>query len=236
MVKSKVIVDLDAPPTRGDVASQRILDATVELVALKGPHLTTVRDITAATGANVSAVSYYFGSKDELVRQALATILNPLNTERRKLLRAAHRRHSGAPVPGVDILYALVQPMVVAARGSDGGRLYVRVVQQIRTFFGDALSIEIHNLNSRTVQLFLREMARTFPGLSVAELAWRHEFARGAALHMLANCDPLSRKMSQILGTSRFVDTADDALVLLEIMQLTAPGFCQPGRPQDSVA
>ena len=236
MAKSKAALDLDAPPTRGDLTSQRILDATVELVALKGPHLTTVRDITAATGANVSAVSYYFGSKDELVRQALATILNPVNTQRRKLLRAAHRRHPGAPVPGAEILHALLQPMVTAARGSDGGRLYVRVVQQIRTFFGDALSMEIHNLNSRTVQLFLHEMARTFPGLSMAELAWRHEFARGAALHMLANCDPLSRKMSQILGANRFVDTTDDALVLREIMQLTAPGFCQPGRSQDFVA
>ena len=223
-------MDLATPQSRGDLTSQRILDATVELVALKGPHLTTVRDITAATGANVSAVSYYFGSKDELVRQALATILNPVNTRRRKLLREANRRHPGRALPGSEILTALVQPMVTAACGNDGGRLYVRVVQQIRTYFGDALSMEIHNLNSRTVQIFLREMARTFPGLSKAELAWRHEFARGAALHMLANCDPLSRKMSQILGGHPFVDIADDEAVLLEIMQLTAPGFCQPGR------
>jgi AcrR family transcriptional regulator len=219
-------MDLAAPQSRRDLTSRRILDATVELVALKGPHLTTVRDITAATGANVSAVSYYFGSKDELVRQALATILNPLNTRRRTLLREAKSRYLGVPVPGPEILHALVQPMVTAARGSDGGRLYVRVVQQIRTYFGDALSMEIHTLNSRTVHFFLREMARTFPGLSKAKLAWRHEFARGAALHMLANCDPLSRKMSQILGANRFVD---DEAVLLEIIQLTAPGFCQPG-------
>ena len=222
-------MDLAAPQGRGDLTSQRILDATIELVALRGPHLTTVRDITAATGANVSAVSYYFGSKDELVRQALATILNPVNTERRKLLREAGRRHPGGAVPGSEILHALVQPMVAAARGSDGGRLYVRVVQQIRTYFGDALSMQIHTLNSRTVHLFLGEMTRSFPDVSKAELAWRHEFARGAALHLLANCDPLSRKMSQILGANRFVDLTDDAAVLGEIMQLTAPGFCQRG-------
>lgn len=215
-------------PSRRDQISQRILDATMELVALKGPHLTTVRDITDATGANVSAVSYYFGSKDELVRRALAAILVPVNAERRELLRQAVLRHAGAPVPGGAILEALIRPMITAVRSADGGRLYVRVVQQIRTYFGDSLSMQIHDLNGQTVQLFLAEMARSFPDLTLAELAWRHEFARGAAIHMLANCDPLSQKMHQILGTECTIDVTNDAVVLGQILSLTAPGFCGP--------
>jgi AcrR family transcriptional regulator len=50
---------------------QRLLDATRECLGRRGLAATTARDITGAAGANLSAITYYFGSKEELVAAAL---------------------------------------------------------------------------------------------------------------------------------------------------------------------
>jgi AcrR family transcriptional regulator len=49
----------------------QLLAATRACIAAKGLAATTSREITAAAGANLAAITYHFGSKDELVAQAL---------------------------------------------------------------------------------------------------------------------------------------------------------------------
>lgn len=49
----------------------RLLDATLRVVAERGVAGATSREITAAAGANLQAITYHFGSKDVLVAQAL---------------------------------------------------------------------------------------------------------------------------------------------------------------------
>jgi AcrR family transcriptional regulator len=49
---------------------QALLDATRTCVGQRG-LATTSRDITAAAGANLAAITYHFGSKDDLVADAL---------------------------------------------------------------------------------------------------------------------------------------------------------------------
>jgi len=48
---------------------QRVLASASELFAEKGYHETTVADICERAGANVAAVNYYFGSKENLYRE-----------------------------------------------------------------------------------------------------------------------------------------------------------------------
>lgn len=50
---------------------QRLLEATRECLGRKGLAATTSRDIAATAGANLAAITYYFGSKDDLVAGAL---------------------------------------------------------------------------------------------------------------------------------------------------------------------
>ena len=49
-----------------------LLDATVHLIETAGPAAATSRSITDRAGANLGAITYYFGSKDTLVAEALA--------------------------------------------------------------------------------------------------------------------------------------------------------------------
>ena len=50
---------------------EQILEGAIECVQTRGVAGTTTRDIAAAAGASLASIPYHFGSKDELMDQAL---------------------------------------------------------------------------------------------------------------------------------------------------------------------
>jgi AcrR family transcriptional regulator len=56
---------------RQDVTRTRLLDATLGVLVSNGVSGATSRGIASAAGVNLQAITYHFGSKDELVAQAL---------------------------------------------------------------------------------------------------------------------------------------------------------------------
>jgi len=59
---------------------RRLLDATVELVGTGGPQTATSRGIASAAGENLAAITYYFGSKEELLAEAMAATARQLTS------------------------------------------------------------------------------------------------------------------------------------------------------------
>ena len=57
---------MTTPNTDAVTTRDRILDAAAELFAEKGYRGTTIRNVCGRAGANVAAVKYHFGSKNEL--------------------------------------------------------------------------------------------------------------------------------------------------------------------------
>jgi len=64
---SRLVSD-DPPP---DPTERRLLEGTLECLRRFGLRGTTSRAIVAAAGVNLGAITYHFGSKDELVARAL---------------------------------------------------------------------------------------------------------------------------------------------------------------------
>ena len=60
---------LDHGDTRG-----RILDAAITLFAQHGLKSASIRDICSVASANIAAVTYYFGGKDELYAEAVKRV------------------------------------------------------------------------------------------------------------------------------------------------------------------
>lgn len=171
---------------------QAILAVAKELVARKGPNGTTVRDITVASGANGAAVNYYFQSKEGLVDLAHREITGDVNRVRITRLDALEHEAAGQPLTPRDILAALIEPILSTSRSTDGGSLYVRSVFQMRV---DARTGDhTFDINQHVARRFIDAMARTFPALDREAVIWNYEFARGSAIHMLANLDPVSRR------------------------------------------
>ena len=63
--------------SREDI-KQHIIESAIECIEEHGVQSVTVRDITQRAGVNTASINYYFGSKDELIRQALEQTLENL--------------------------------------------------------------------------------------------------------------------------------------------------------------
>lgn len=59
----------------GKTTKDRIINATLDIIAAEGFQKATVRKIAARGGVNVAAINYHFGSKDAVVNEAIKHIL-----------------------------------------------------------------------------------------------------------------------------------------------------------------
>jgi AcrR family transcriptional regulator len=98
---------------RQDVTRARLLDAALQVLASHGVARATSREIASAAGVNLQAITYHFGSKDELVAQALVHAV-------RRWVEPAQVALAGVGEDPVGRLLAAVQVLqevLVQARG-----------------------------------------------------------------------------------------------------------------------
>jgi len=92
-----------------ETTRQRLLDTAEQLFAERGFQATTMRAVTAAAGANIAAVNYYFGSKQALLEAVMHRALEPIVEERTRRLDALERR--GEPTVE-EIVDAIIGPLI----------------------------------------------------------------------------------------------------------------------------
>jgi TetR/AcrR family transcriptional regulator, regulator of cefoperazone and chloramphenicol sensitivity len=150
VAKKRVGKTVRAKPVRNghgasqDDARARLIDAAIELFAKKGYEGTSVRDLATAAGVNVAAVSYYFGSKDELYHEALRACLAGCKTMRDLMevhLKAARRTKTRKAAEDAlrgcveDFLHVLMSPEarhshLVMREQSEGKRRFEPVIRE----------------------------------------------------------------------------------------------------------
>ena len=86
---------------RQDATRTRLLDATLGVLVSHGASRATSRQIASAAGTNLQAITYHFGSKDELVAQALVDAV-------RRWVEPARRALAGVGQDPVGHLFAAV--------------------------------------------------------------------------------------------------------------------------------
>lgn len=113
---------------------ERLLDAAERLLAEHGLAETSVRMITEKAEANVAAVNYHFGSKDDLVKAVFMRRLREIDDMRMQRLDALE---VGGRQPDVEeITRAFMEPLVVQGISRETGKL-VPFVVLIRQVFSD---------------------------------------------------------------------------------------------------
>jgi hypothetical protein len=73
-------------------------------------------------------------------------------------------------------------------------------------------------------------MQKTFPDLSLEDVVWNYEFARGTSVHLLANLDPVSRRFEQLMrdpGEELAAQTAFeiDEIAIKKVIGMILGGF-----------
>jgi AcrR family transcriptional regulator len=101
---------------------ERLLSQAEKMFATRGYDGTSVRRITESAGANVAAVSYYFGGKEGLYQAVFERVLEEMR-ERRIRRIEADLEAAGAHVTLETFLKsfgdAFVEPLVEGDRGND---------------------------------------------------------------------------------------------------------------------
>jgi AcrR family transcriptional regulator len=164
--------------------AERLLDAAERIFAEQGVEAASVRAITQAAGANVAAVSYHFGSKQDLVHALLERRVNEMHAARRpRLDRALAAPH----VTARDIATVWVRPLAELA--VDGDR---------RAYLGFLAVLHSAGPGMRdlTIDVFRRQrddfdalLARALPGLSAAQRWFRMSVAIDATIRVLADIE-----------------------------------------------
>ncbi|MEV8375025.1 TetR family transcriptional regulator [Kribbella sp. NPDC056861] len=120
---------------------ERLLNIAEQRFGEGGYEGTSLRAITVAAAANIAAVNYHFGSKEALLRAAVARAMAPVNTERRRRLDQLEAK--GDP-SAEQLIRAFIEPGLdlVLRRGERGpvvarfiGRVAFDPSQRIRELY-----------------------------------------------------------------------------------------------------
>jgi AcrR family transcriptional regulator len=197
----------------------RILDAAEKLFAEYGFKATSLRLITEEAHANLAAVNYHFGTKENLVAAVISRVLQPINAERLRLLDQAE---AGLPekAPALEtVLHAFFKPgfdLVKDESRAGAVKLLGKTMHENQAFMRKIMTEDFAQLINR----FLQALGRAVPFLSPSQILLRFHFAVGAMIHAATQYQAL-----EILnpGAAYLLDRTLDELIVF-----CAAGFRAP--------
>lgn len=200
----------------------RLLDAAERHFADHGFAGAGLREITADAGANLAAVSYHFGSKEELFVAVVARVMAPINAERLRLLDAAEASAAGRPLE-IEALIEIVVGPVLRARAESASACSMRVFARFQHEDAELWKRLAEGPLKVIKPRIEAALSRALPSLAPAEIAYRMHFMMGAVKSVAADQHAL-RAFSGGL-----CDPGDVERTLRELVRFLAAGMCAPG-------
>ncbi len=178
----------------GQDARERILDVSEELFANGSFDSVSIRAVTSKAGVNLSAVNYYFGSKQGLFQSVYVRRATLMNHERLHLLYEADEK---AKVDGRDaslrelISAMLTPPIFWLCDEEKGFSVYIRFLA--RAYLEE--SSDMDNVLRQEVDVFARFVPyfqKIKPDLSEEDVYWRIHFIMGVMHHTINHLHRIS--------------------------------------------
>ena len=183
----------------------RLLDAAEPLFAEGGFEVVSVRDITQRAKANVAAIHYHFGSRDDLIALVVTRYLAPIHEERLARLEVLERKWPGKAVPVEELMDAWVRPFVGMARKSAMAEpLVCKLLGRIFAMHGVVMPAAVELQARQVHERFTRALGKSLPSVTPEDLGWRMHLMAGAMIHMLMHQDPLQRVPGGVTGCRRW--------------------------------
>jgi len=192
------------------------------LRAAQHPDEVTVRSIAQRAGTNVAAVSYHFGSLEQLIFVVAEKVYLRLNAERLALLQAAVQRAHPGPASVEDLIVALVGPSI---RWSLDPASNYNVMRHMTTLAQSSDHPEIFRPMIEDIEhhrQFIPHFRKIAPGLSEVDIGFRMSCLLGVRTQMTRN-----RHRTDEL-TDHALDLKDSEVVIAHVVAATAPMFTTP--------
>lgn len=164
--------------TRSTTAARAsLIAATSSLLASGGPSAATSRAIAAHAGENLSAITYYFGSKENLISSALMTTARSIVAP----VVDALTNQDSAPA---DKLFRAIE-MLYRALDEHESRLTGYLQSLATSCHNEELRVEIHDLHRGLVRVLEDEMTRQQAGGLIPD--WVQPLAMAQLIVALGN-------------------------------------------------
>ena len=197
------------PKKNSETTREKILQAAEFLYASNGFHGMSLRDVTLRADVNLAAVNYHFGSKDKLVLALAERQMAPINAERLKRLSDLNQKYGHQPIPVIELVRALVDPIFKMLRQNKKSRtIMVRLVAQ--------MLIDDHNRFPQIYEIFYKkmidrfhaEMERALPGLTMRQIHARFfcAFSTILGVRLMTNCMDLFLESPKSGGIFDFIE------------------------------
>lgn len=169
-----------------DETKRKIISAANELFAEKGFEGVSLREITALAGANVAAVNYHFGNKEQLIDEVIVQHVLPVMEERMRLLEDAKRVANGNPISVRSILNAFIRPFLTVMNQSGQSKaLFCKLSGRCMSDRGGDLPEKAVSDFVIMLNGFTQALEETIPHLPSQVLLWRLHFSFGVMAHTL---------------------------------------------------
>jgi AcrR family transcriptional regulator len=183
---------------------ERLLNIAEQRFGEAGYEGTSLRAITVAAAANIAAVNYHFGSKEALLRAAVARAAGPVNSERRR--RLDQLEASGQPAPD-QLIRAFIEPgLDLVLRRGERGAIVARFIGRV-AFDPSPRIRELYAAESEPIETrYLTALQRALP----------HAAPEAVAFGFVNMLGLLALHQSQALSRAPGTEDPDDPSKLAE--------------------
>ena len=179
----------------GEPARERLLLAGLRLFAEQGFAKTSIRQIALAAGANVAAVSYYFGNKAGLYRAVFWGGAAP---------DASEPRPPGAATASLDSIFEhILAPLRSGAQARLWIKLHRREMIEPSGLWREKVDRGMQPMHAALVALLCERLGGARPDDEVLALA---TLIIGPAVHLLVNCEVVDALAPQLLAGPQAID------------------------------
>jgi AcrR family transcriptional regulator len=172
---------------RGADTRERLLDAAERIFAERGFEGASMRAVTQAAGASVSAANYHFGSKEALLRATLMRCVGPLNERRLARLDALEAEAGGRPLELETILEAFLRPVFEEHASSvDATARFRQVAARIYSDPPDVVAAMKRELFGPILVRFVGALVAALPDKPREEIELGFQLTVGVMVHVIS--------------------------------------------------
>jgi len=176
------------PHRDAQATKERLLEAAVRLFAAKGFQGTSVRAVTQAAGTSVSAANYHFGSKEEMLGEAIRMRAEPLNRRRLEALEAVERTAGESATTVEDIVGAFVRPVFeLRAAGSPDDAAYRGLAARLYLDTRESVAQIRREIFEPVNDRFCEALHGALPQASRSEIDLALQLAVAVLVHLLSS-------------------------------------------------
>lgn len=192
-------------PQRSDGAEsrQRLLHAALALFAEKGFAKTSTREIAQAAGANIAAISYYFGDKAGLYRAAFFEPMNGVGGSPSDAIPLFDQPHFTLQESLRGLLESFVAPLKQDELAQQCVRLHFREMIEPTGVWAEQIDSGIKPAHAALVAVLCRHLGLRRADDDVHRLAFA---IVGLALQLFINRDVMQAIRPGLIASPRAID------------------------------